>query len=157
MAENIIGRRRQLTCLAWLVGLILFFILIAWVVFRFSLPKPGSIRVGAVQDFQAGQAPRLLWKDSTPFYLVNTGEELIALAAQSVRREQSCIILWKPETSLFVDPCWGTRMDINGKYQGGGPPWEMTRLAVRVVNEAVWVEVRSPDADWYLATVSPGR
>lgn len=134
---------RQLSYLGLLAGLVMFAILIAWAVFRFSLPKPGSITVGTVQDFQSVHEPRLFWLDSTPFYVVKSGDEIIALSAYSISGRKPCFAKWDLKKESFVDPCWGTRFDIHGDYQFG-PPAELTRLPVRIVDGEVWVEVWKP-------------
>ena len=125
--------------LAGLGGLVLILVLSGWIVFQFSLPKPVRMLVGSENDYRIGFAPRLFWKDETPFYVLQTENGLIALQAYSKRR-QSCLIRWDAERRRFVDPCWGTRMLPDGTYESG-PPWEMKPLPVQVKNGEVWVEV----------------
>ena len=132
---------RMASCLGWLFGLGLLAVLVGWVVLRFALPRPEKILVGSAQDFQPGQAPRMFWHGSTPFYIVNTEGELLALYARSTRGVR-CLIRWDAERLQYVDPCYGSRMQLNGKYEGGGPPLEMGRLALQVIDGQVWVSLQ---------------
>jgi hypothetical protein len=124
--------------MTWLVGMILLAALVVWIVIRYSLPLPTRFLAGSVQDYQEGLAPRLFWDEGTPFYVLRTDEELIALAAYS-RRWIPCLIKWNDERKRFIDPCWGTRMLPNGTYEEG-PPWEMERLPLLLLDGKVWVE-----------------
>lgn len=133
---------QQAGCLALLSGLIILASLVIWGVLRFSMPESPLLMVGALKDFGNGQEPQLFWKDNTPFYIVRSGNKVIALSPYSRRVGFRCVIYWSLELEQFVDPCWGSRMDINGKYDGGGPPWEMPELPVHIINGEVWVEVK---------------
>jgi hypothetical protein len=126
--------------LVFLAGLAFLLALIGWVVIQFSLPKPIRISAGSVQSYQEDISPQLFWAEGTPFYVLQADGELIALSAYS-RRRHSCLIGWDAEQRQFVDPCWGTRMFPNGAYKGGGPPWEMERLPVLLMEGEVWVEI----------------
>ena len=115
-------------------------IVLAWVVVRFSLPRPALVLVGQVQDFPAAQAPRLFTQDSTPFYVLNVDENLVALYARAVRHTR-CVVTWDETRGVFIDPCLGTRFTPTGEYQGGGPPQELVQLPVQVKHGQVWVEL----------------
>jgi hypothetical protein len=117
--------------------------LLAWIVVRFSTPRPMQVLVGQVQDFQPGQAPHLFDQDSTLFYVLNVNGELVALYARSLRHTR-CQVNWDERRDVFNDPCLGTRFTPTGEYQGGGPPQELVRLPVQVKDGQVWVEINFP-------------
>jgi hypothetical protein len=126
--------------LVFLVGLAFLLVLLGWIVIQFSLPKPIIISAGSIQSYQEGTPPRLFRAHGTLFYVIQTDGELIALKAYSRRLKHACLIGWDAERERFVDPCWGTRMFQNGVYEGGGPPWQMERLPVLLLDGEVWVE-----------------
>jgi hypothetical protein len=130
----------MLGCLAWLFGSTIFSVLVSYGVYRFSLPESPFARVGTVEDFQSGQEPQLFLKDNSPFFVVKVDDEVIALSPYSRRGGLRCMIRWV-EREYFEDPCWGTRLNIEGKYKSG-PPWEMIRFPVHIIDGEVWVEVK---------------
>ena len=127
-------------CLGLFIALAGLVAVLAWVVVRFSLPRPALVLVGQVQDFPAAQAPRLFTQDSTPFYVLNVDENLVALYARAVRHTR-CVVTWDETRGVFIDPCLGTRFTPTGEYQGGGPPQELVQLPVQVKHGQVWVEL----------------
>ena len=126
-------------CLVLFIALAGLIVLLAWVVLRFSLPKPAEVMVGALSDYPAGQAPRLFAQDSTPFYVLNVDGDLVALYGRSLRHTR-CLVSWDEARSVFIDPCLGTRFTSTGEYTGGGPPQELIQLPLQVKYGQVWVE-----------------
>ena len=131
------------SCLGLFIGLVGLVALFAWVVVRFSTPRPTLVFVGQVQDFLPGQAPRLIDQDSTRFYVLNVNGDLLALYARSLRHTR-CLVNWDERRGVFIDPCLGTRFLPTGDYQGGGPPQELVQLPVQVKDGQVWVEINLP-------------
>jgi hypothetical protein len=127
-------------CLGLFIALAGLIALLAWVVVRFSTPKPAEVMVGAPNDFPAGQTPRLIDQDGTLFYVLNVNGDLVALYARSLRHTR-CLVKWDEARGVFVDPCLGTRFTPTGEYQGGGPPQELVRLPLQVRDGLVWVEI----------------
>ena len=130
-------------CLGLMIALAGLVSLLAWVVVRFSTPRPTQVLVGQVQDFLPGQAPRLIDQDGTLFYVLNIDGDLVALYARSLRHTR-CLVKWDEARGVFVDPCLGTRFLPTGEYQDGGPPQELVRLPLQVKDGQVWVEINFP-------------
>jgi hypothetical protein len=95
--------------------------LLAWIVVRFSTPRPMQVLVGQVQDFQPGQAPHLFDQDSTLFYVLNVNGELVALYARSLRHTR-CQVNWDERRDVFNDPCLGTRFTPTGDTRAAARP-----------------------------------
>lgn len=151
------GRSRMVGCMALPFVFMAFAGLAAWGIFRFSLPGNRLTRVGTTQEVQVFSQPVLFWEGKMPFYVMSVDGQVIALSAYSYKVGNYCLINWSSEKGMFIDPCWGTRMDISGKFKGGGPPWQMTRLPVTIQDEIVLVKVRFPDPEWHLGTAMPGK
>ena len=130
-------------CLGLFIALAGLVSLLAWVVVRFSTPRPPQVLVGQAQDFPPGQAPRLIDQDSTLFYVLNVNGDLLAIYARSLRQTR-CLVNWDEARGVFIDPCLGTRFLPTGEYQGGGPPQELVQLPVQVKDGQVWVEINLP-------------
>lgn len=125
--------RMLLVFLFVLTGLALLGFVMASVM-RFTLPQVVLTEVGPVEDFPLSDKPYEIHTDEGMFFLVNTGEELIAHHPVYPRRP-SCAIRWRSEERRFIDPCSGTQFWLNGSYISG-PPASMQRYAL-VVEEGV--------------------
>lgn len=135
-------QRKSFLIIGFLVLLVALCAVTSWMLFRLVLPRPELIMVGSANDFTDVDAPRLFRQDSTPFFVLNANDELVALYAKSSRGVR-CRILWDSERQRFVDPCYGTRMLRDGTYEGGGPPLDMNHLPLHLEDGMVWVEIDS--------------
>jgi hypothetical protein len=127
------GGRLLLVSLLVLTTLVLLVITSATVI-RFATPQVVLSEVGLVEDFSPSEQPYEIYTEQGLFYLVNTGEELIAFYPVHPHRPY-CHIRWISEENYFVDPCRGTQFFLNGSYRNG-PPATMQRHPL-VVEEGV--------------------
>ena len=131
---------RSLGCLGLLAGLAVLAISLGWVLLRFGTPQPTLVDVGMMEDYPAGQAPRLFSVKEAFFYVLNTNGELIAVTARS-NHQAGCMVHWSAAENAFIDPCLGTHFSPHGEYWGKGPPGELSRLPLQVRDNQVWVNL----------------
>ena len=122
---------RLFSCLGLFIALAGLVSVLAWIVVRFSTPRPALVLAGQVQDFSQGEAPRLIDQDGTLFYVLNIDGDLVALYARSSRHTH-CLVKWDERRGVFVDPCLGTRFTTTGEYHSSGPPQELVQFPLQV-------------------------
>jgi hypothetical protein len=132
---------RPFAYLGLFLALLVLASLFAWMLLRFSTPTPLLVAAGRVEDYPAGQAPRLFTGNQAPFFVLNLEGEIIALSAKSEVHSIQCLVHWQAFKNAFVDPCLGTRFSPSGAYSGGGPPGELLRLPLVVQDGRVWVNL----------------
>jgi nitrite reductase/ring-hydroxylating ferredoxin subunit len=110
--------------------------------FLYAMPLPNEVLVGKLSNFPSSSAPYLL-REERLFYLVNTGNELIALSSRTPHGSfRHCLLRWDAERQVFSEPCGGSRFNLDGSYQFGPAPRDMDRHPVIVKEGKVWVNVR---------------
>jgi hypothetical protein len=110
-----------------------------WVILSFALPGANNYSPGTLTDFPPAPTPHALRTDTARLYLVNTGEQVLALHVYHPNPPY-CFINWNEEESVFVDPCLGTQFYLDGSYKAG-PPANMSLLALEVDEERIWVDL----------------
>lgn len=50
-----------------------------------------------------------------------------------------CIVEWRPDEELLVDPCFGSRFDLEGQYMWGPAQRDLDKLPSKIQNGMIWV------------------
>lgn len=51
-----------------------------------------------------------------------------------------CLLNYAAETSTFMDPCYGSRFNLEGSYQFGPSPRDLDQLPSEVREQMIWVK-----------------
>jgi hypothetical protein len=132
--------RRTGLFLAFLLSILLLGLILGWVILRFALPQPRFALVGTLADFPPDPAPYQM-KSERRFFLVNTGEALIALSNKPPHEIfRHCSIHWNSAEGRFMEPCGGSQFSLDGSYLSGPSPRAMDRHPMRMEGDKLWVD-----------------
>ena len=133
-------RRRAGLSLALLLALLLLGLILGAAILRFALPQPRYVLVGTLADFPPASEPYPL-KSERPFFIVNTGAELIALGNKPPHYIfRNCTIRWDWMEKWFNEPCGGSQFNLDGSYRSGPSPRAMDRHPLKMEGDQVWVD-----------------
>lgn len=90
--------------------------LVVWAV----TPPSRYVHLGAVSDFPPGDAPYIFNSKSDWLYVVNTGDELLALNPRLAIGNWNCLVIWINTNERFEDPCSGAKLSLTGTWLGFG-------------------------------------
>ena len=105
---------------------------------QYSYPRNAE-KLGALAKYSIQGDPYFI-DSRDPLVLVNTGEEVLVFAANAPRHTH-CKVRWDSLRGNLFDPCLGTRFDLQGAYAGGGPPQDLIRYPVEIIDGEIWVEL----------------
>lgn len=117
-------------------GLLLTLGLLA-VALIFSYPRADIFIPGLIGDFPPSDQPYVF--QNQRFFLVNTGQDLLALSDEHPDPPY-CRIRWIPQEMRFIEPCRGTQFSLDGLYISG-PPATMSHYPVDIVAGQVRVDL----------------
>lgn len=95
-------------------------------------PAPKRIRFVDKSGYRETQRAKNVW-------VLVEGPEIIAYASECPH--VGCNVVWKPDDAMFLCPCHGGKFDKNGTVLDGPPPRPLTRLATKLENGKVFIEV----------------
>ena len=126
--------------LSWLVLLSVISLALAWYV----LPHPEWIEVGRLADYPPATEPYPITSMNKFAYLVNDGQQIIALGPM-VNQPSHFTAIWRPLEGSFIDPLRGSWYNLYGipKWHGinGLENQSLPRHPVKNVNEVIYVDL----------------
>ena len=133
-----------------LVTFLLLFIAGIFVILKIAYPRPIVKLIGTIDEFPPSDTPYTVMlpnggSGSDWIYLVNTGEELLALEPLAPYPPGPCLIKWEYSNQRFADPCKGSKFSLRGGYFEGPAHGNMDRYALTVdASGALFIDKTAP-------------
>ncbi len=133
-----------------IITFFLLFITGIYVVVKIAYPHTIVKSIGEIQKFPPSDRPyKVMLPDvgsgSDHIFLVNTGEELLALEPRAPYPPAPCSIQWEDTNHRFVDPCMGSKFSLSGGYFEGPASGNMDRYALTVdASGALFIDKTAP-------------
>ena len=100
-------------------------------------PRPTNVTVGTISDVFASSDFVATSATGIPTMLIRKGESVEALSMLCTHGQ--CTIIFEPSRSCFVCPCHGGVFENDGRVRNGPPTRALDRIAVKTVNDVVYL------------------